>query len=232
MTFTTLTLPFCNIPLSISHYAFSALTCAVGQQLLNEYMPTDFYAWKPVRRSSFLAGRAAVKQWQKVFAETSFIVPKAVDGSPHWPDGWLGSISHCTDEAIAVLYFQREDIQPKALLGLGVDVEYLSQAKQLKATEDLLCVASERLLIRDQGYDLESELLVLFSIKESIYKAIYPSLRRFVDFLEVEVILLNSQGHWCARPRAALAKELDQKCELFGVFWQKQGKCYSVCGWV
>ncbi|WP_417552112.1 4'-phosphopantetheinyl transferase family protein [Marinomonas fungiae] len=228
MAFTSIILPFYNIPLVISHWSSAELNGAVRQQLMGNYLPTDFYTWRSARQTSFLAGRAAVMQWQDKFAKTSFIVPKGQDGSPQWPAGWLGSISHCSDEAIAVLYCQCEQSHPVDLKGLGVDLENLAQANQLVMSADLLGTASEHLLFQNLGFEQNEALLAIFSIKESIYKAIYPALQRFVDFLEVEIVMLTSEGYWQARPLSPIDKSLKGSSELFGIIWQTEDKLYSI----
>lgn len=41
--------------------------------------------------------------------------------------------------------------------------------------------------LQEAGVSIESELLLRFSLKESVYKAIHPFVRRYVSFHEVGI---------------------------------------------
>lgn len=229
MRFTSITLPVLKSELNVAHVVLGSVSNAQQQTLLKQYRPAEFEAWKPTRQSSFLAGRAAVQQWQTEYSKAIFAVPRQSDGSPLWPASWLGSIAHSRTEAVAVLHYCSPQVSPRPLRGIGIDVESVQEASMLAGSADLLAHQSEQKLFEDAGYAKEEALLAIFSIKESIYKAIYPSVKRYVDFLEVKIISIDRQGYWIGQMCSGLAQELYESSRISGRLWQEQEQLYSVC---
>jgi 4'-phosphopantetheinyl transferase EntD len=132
------------------------------------------------RRREFAAGRLlAHGLLDAVGAPRSPLLPDA-DRVPSWPSGVVGSITHCQSLcAVAVA--------PAAQWsGLGLDVE---PAAPMDAT--LL-----PMILRDAEFARIAALpaalrplggILVFSIKEAVYKAIYPQCRVFLDFRQVEL---------------------------------------------
>jgi len=139
------------------------------------------------RRREFAAGRLLARS---VLAEARAPVgPLLPDANrvPCWPTGIIGSITHCnTLCAVAVAAADAYD-------GLGLDVEpALPLDPQLlpMITND---VERERL----QGLPPELRPIggrLAFSIKEAVYKAIYPAARVFLDFHQVEILFEGDDG--------------------------------------
>jgi len=103
-------------------------------------------------------------------------VIKSTAGMPIWPDGIVGSLAHDATVAVAALARHSD------YLSLGVDVE---PAEPLAADLlELVTTSSERVTMRNA---LQGRLL--FSIKEAVYKAVYPLDRIFLDHHDVEVDL-------------------------------------------
>ena len=101
-------------------------------------------------------------------------------GMPVWPDGIVGSLAHDANVAIAAMAAQTE------FQSVGIDIE---PAEPL--APDLLSIiatAKERDRIEDDPFRGR----LLFSIKEAIYKAVYPVDRTFLDHHDVEVSLADS----------------------------------------
>ncbi len=99
---------------------------------------------------------------------------------PVWPAGVVGSITHTDGVAAAAV------CRIANLAGIGIDCERTG-----RLNSDLI----SRICHETERHDLESaglradHALVLFSAKESVYKCIWPHVRRFIDFLEVTVTL-------------------------------------------
>lgn len=120
-------------------------------------------------------------------------------------------------------------MSPRPLRGIGIDVESVQEASILAGSADLLAHQSEQKLFEDAGYAKKEALLAIFSIKESIYKAIYLSVKRYVDFLEVKIISIDCQGYWIGKMCSGLAQELYESSRISGRLWQEQEQLYSVC---
>jgi enterobactin synthetase component D len=123
----------------------------------------------PVRKREFIAGRAALRS---LLGEPVAIVPDD-RGAPMLPAGWVGSISHKGDRAAAL-------IAPAGDGFVGLDIELAAPPRQ--PIEKRILTARELERIRD-GRDVTLH----FAIKEAIYKAIDPMVRRYVGFTEVEL---------------------------------------------
>jgi 4'-phosphopantetheinyl transferase EntD len=102
------------------------------------------------------------------------------DRSPRWPDGVIGSLTH-TDIWCGVALAKREH----AALSLGIDMERLGSV----SPEVERRIFTERELRDNRSVDPS----IRFSAKESLYKAIYPLVRRFVGFGEVEIELTTAR---------------------------------------
>lgn len=123
----------------------------------------------PARRRELMAGRAALR---RLLGQD---VPIARDdrGAPVLPAGWVGSISHKGERAAAI-------IAPAEAGFVGVDLEVAAPPRQ--PIERRILTPREQQVIRD-GRDVT----LRFAIKEAVYKAIDPMVRRYVGFTEVEL---------------------------------------------
>jgi enterobactin synthetase component D len=133
----------------------------------------------PVRRRTWVGGRVALRlALERCALEAP---PVVVDdrGAPVLPAGVCGSISH--KEAMAVALVARE---PTARIGVDIELEgerTLDISSKVLTDDELREIADYSPAAR------EREVLLRFSAKESIYKAIDPFVRRFVGFREVAV---------------------------------------------
>jgi enterobactin synthetase component D len=121
------------------------------------------------RRRELIAGRTAIHQ----ILDGDHAVLSNDRGAPIVPAGYSGSISHKLTRAAALL-------APAEHGHVGVDLERKAPTK--------LDIAS-RILTPREARVAGAELLRVFAIKEAIYKAIDPMMRRYVGFQEVELVV-------------------------------------------
>lgn len=138
----------------------------------------------PARRRELVAGRAALHVTLAELAPALDEFPILADdrGAPVLPTGWCGSISHKGARAAAL-------IAPAGLARVGVDLERAAPSRQDIARWILTPREQETLEDRGRGATLR------FSIKEAIYKAIDPFVRRYVAFTEVELLVTEGIAH-------------------------------------
>ncbi|WP_322521668.1 4'-phosphopantetheinyl transferase superfamily protein [Guyparkeria halophila] len=67
-------------------------------------------------------------------------------------------------------------------MGVGVDVENFADADRARAMERLVIRGEEHLALPALGLDRRAALSVIFSAKESFFKAAFPVVCRFFDF--------------------------------------------------
>jgi enterobactin synthetase component D len=163
----------------------------------------------PARRREFVAGRAALHV-ALGDAGGDREAPILADdrGAPRLLPGWVGSVSHKGGLAAAL-------VAPAGDGWVGVDVELAAPPRADIARRIL--TPREQARVPDRG----RAVTLRFSIKEAIYKAIDPHLRRYVGFTEVELELAGEActvahalplaieaafcehaGHWLATARA------------------------------
>ncbi len=142
----------------------------------------------PKRQAEFFAGRFCAKYLMEADQGYSINVPISSDRSPKWPNEMTGSISHTDDSAVAVIY-KKEHLNSK--ISLGVDIQNLISTLQSESIQPLIAVTTELSLLKAHGYSSEYCTTLLFSAKESIYKAIYPHMYQILDFDDIKLSTIN-----------------------------------------
>jgi 4'-phosphopantetheinyl transferase EntD len=112
---------------------------------------------------------------------------------PVWPAGVVGSITHCTGYRGAAVA-RRGD-----LAALGIDAE--PHAALPEGVLEAVTVPAERLRLAELTgrHPAVHWDRLLFSAKESVYKAWFPLTRRMLGFEEAELTFDVSAGSFAAR---------------------------------
>lgn len=130
-----------------------------------------------LRRRTWLGGRAAMHEALSRLGVTPVAVPSDDRGAPILPAGLAGSITHKERVAAAL-------VAHESTARVGVDVEM-----DVPRSPDIgrrVLTADEMAEIAPMAEDERArEVLLRFSAKEAIYKALDPFVRRYVGFLEV-----------------------------------------------
>ena len=146
------------------------------------------------RRTEFRHGRYCARTAMQQLGVAPAAIAKGPDREPVWPSGIIGSITHTGSAAAAVVAKSTD------LAALGLDMEL---------TEPLTADLISMICLPEENPDKDGTRgKLLFSIKESIYKCLFPLINEYVDFLEMEVVLEEATMTFSARPRAA---RLDSK---------------------
>jgi enterobactin synthetase component D len=140
------------------------------------------------RRRTWAGGRAAMRQalarlGRGLDAATDAVSGIGTDdrGAPVMPPGVVGSITHKEDLAAALV---ASTMTEGARVGVDLEMDVvrpLDIARRVLTAGELEEIAS-----LDAG-ERAREVLLRFSAKEAVYKALDPYVRRYVGFLEVEV---------------------------------------------
>jgi phosphopantetheine--protein transferase-like protein len=104
-------------------------------------------------------------------------------GAPHLPAGIAGSISHKRRRAIAIAAAEPG-------LHLGIDLEERPTVASLERPSIARRILTERELDALASLDAlahREATLLHFALKEAVYKAIDPTVHRYVRFTEVEL---------------------------------------------
>jgi len=138
------------------------------------------------RLNDFKASRYCAKISLKQLGIEQFAVLINPNGSPSWPDGVIGSISHTRNLCVAAV------MKINGIKSIGIDVE---TAKPIDLEIlDLICSNKEIKRLKKQGDPMVLGK-VMFSIKESIFKCFHPAFGEWLNFKDVDLKLdlVNNQ---------------------------------------
>jgi 4'-phosphopantetheinyl transferase EntD len=143
------------------------------------------------RRQQFTAGRCLARAaWQR-FGVAPVALLNDEQRVPLWPAELVGTITH-TNIWCGVAVARKHTVG-----GLGADVEPATPLEL--GLWDRICRPEERAFLHAQPASLGALLAKgVFSAKESIYKALYPSVRVFLDFqsMHIELEPAPAPGLW------------------------------------
>jgi 4'-phosphopantetheinyl transferase EntD len=169
---------------------------AFGDDLAVEVFPEEQEAIARAvgkRQREFTTARACARAALARLGLPPMPIPRGEHGAPQWPAGVVGSITHCAGyRACAVA--RREDV-----VTIGLDAEPHGPLPD----RVLGTVASEQ----EQARLAELSAAVpgvhwdrlLFSAKESVYKAWYPLTGRWLGFSDAAVDFSPESGQFTAR---------------------------------
>lgn len=133
------------------------------------------------RQSEFLAGRYAATMAMKRLGVMCSHIPSGENRNPCWPIDIVGSITHKNSVAASVVA-KRDSVNC-----LGIDYEEWISPSVFRRIESSVINQKERALLDICGYSKEDAFTLIFSAKESLFKALYPSVRCYFSFSVAEV---------------------------------------------
>lgn len=155
------------------------------------------------RQAEFIAGRyAAMAALRSAGFSGATELAILKDRSPAWPTGFVGTITHTTDYVSAAVARSNE------VRALGRDTERLLDEATAQEIESQALSPVELKRMEVAGYDPALATSIVFSAKESLYKALAPIVKRFFDFSEAEVIGVETKTQ---KLRLALLADLDSE---------------------
>ncbi|WP_328764067.1 MULTISPECIES: 4'-phosphopantetheinyl transferase superfamily protein [unclassified Streptomyces] len=132
----------------------------------------------PSRRQEFATGRHCARQALGLLGVPPGPIARTEGGAPRWPDGTVGSMTHCAGYRAAAVARRRD------LLALGIDAE--PHAALPGDVRQAITLGSERVALADlaAAHPRIHWDRLLFSAKESVYKAWHPLTGRWLDFTD------------------------------------------------
>ncbi|GGL79256.1 4'-phosphopantetheinyl transferase [Streptomyces fumigatiscleroticus] len=140
------------------------------------------------RRREFAAVRSCARRAMEKLGVAPQPVLTGERGAPRWPSGLAGSMTHCDGYCAAAL------VRLADLACLGIDAE-----PDGPLPEDVLpavCLPEEARRLRRLAGDHPGVHFdrLLFSAKESVYKAWFPLTGQWLDFLEADIEISVDPG--------------------------------------
>lgn len=165
------------------------------------------------RQAEFLAGRLCARKALKMLTGISTVPGQRADRSPHWPASVCGSITHNQHRALAVVGRQ------ECIRSLGIDIETPLDPTQSNELAPIILGKTEHDRFLHLPQAQRSWLLTLtFSLKESLYKALYPLTKTQFYFEHAELLDWSSDGHAKLQLLYDLSDEFRANTKISGRF--------------
>jgi len=171
---------------NIKHYTHSLF------DQLNVNCPPSVKASVIKRQAEFLAGRYAARSSLlqiKPHITQPIEIKIGINRSPIWPQYFIGSITHSRSKAIAVSKQNYDLNDPKDYI--GVDVEDIIDVNLISEFERSIYTHRDRNIALTSDLPPNIVMTLIFSAKESLFKAIHPFVGEYFGFEKARVSKLD-----------------------------------------
>lgn len=161
------------------------------------------------RQAEYLASRWLVRSIAASCGIKNFILTNNPDRSPRWPTALTASLSHTGG-----MVFLLADPQKRLA---GNDTEQWMCRHTASQISGILMDEEEEKLLASVQLSPEQAVTLLFSLKESLYKALWPQVRQYIDFLQVRLLAIDEMHSTaCLQLKQTLSQGYTQ------------GRCFTV----
>jgi enterobactin synthetase component D len=146
-------------------------------------LPAELHEATAGRRLQFLAGRfCAMEALRRLDPRRPpSMVGRTERGTPMWPSGVVGSITH-TDGFVSAAVARADEAR-----SLGIDSERIVSSEQARRVSTHVSWPSELMLGREAGLDRLQSITLVFSAKEAIFKCLYPLIGAMFYYHDVRI---------------------------------------------
>ncbi|HET8791401.1 MAG TPA: 4'-phosphopantetheinyl transferase superfamily protein [Modicisalibacter sp.] len=142
----------------------------------------------PKRRMEFLAGRLCAREALHRLTGIAHVPVVAQTKAPVWPAGLVGSITHSGDLAAALV------APTRIYRGLGLDAENVLSNQRTQRLAGQILTPFEREWLATLPTDQHGHFATLaFSLKESLFKALFPLVGVRFYFQDAQLIAWDSE---------------------------------------
>ncbi len=192
--------PFCttpNIHWPFPHTQPAKLYLAATSFTRAHFTQTAFATWEisppetlltavNKRQAEFLAGRICAKTVLSHMGIAHHTINTDTERRPIWPSGIIGSITHTHNIAAAIV------APADKYLAIGLDYEQIVTHSSLEELSGTILTTKERAFLKTQRKnERHTYFSLVFSLKESLFKALNPITKVFFDFQAAQVMSLN-----------------------------------------
>jgi 4'-phosphopantetheinyl transferase EntD len=146
------------------------------------------------RQREFATARACARAALVRLGRSAVSVLPGPGGAPQWPEGVIGSITHCPGYRAAAVGLARD------IASLGVDAEP-NEALPDHDMLELIARGEERVRLGELAAEVPGICWdrLLFSAKESVYKAWFPLAQRWLGFESADIVINPHEGTFTVR---------------------------------
>jgi len=144
------------------------------------------------RVQDFSSGRAVAHKALRHLGAVPHPLLSSPQGSPLWPKGYVGSISHTKNAVGAVVGKQKAEGSENYLWGVGLDLEVAVPLPE--KLHDKILTSMEKEWIQSWAGSFPKELLAkaIFCLKEAAYKCMLPCGNEGLGFQDVSFSIVES----------------------------------------
>lgn len=176
------------------------------------------------RKAEFLAGRYCALRALELSGLPSTHIGIGSQRQPIWPEGVCGAISHTRQLAVAAVAYGTD------VYGVGVDVEEELTADAMGQVQSFVLNADEHSLLSSVSLRHEQLIALIYSVKESFFKAAFPLVRHYFDFDAISLLEIDiSKGECCFQINTSLHPVLRRGGQLRGRFSFPQIQGLNIC---
>jgi len=153
------------------------------------------------RKSEFFSGRYACKKTLEHMDITDHNVGIGKHRNPIWPNGIKGSITHTNTSALCAA---SDEVEVESI---GIDREHWLSQKSADNLKLHIISQSEESYLMGLGLSLNRLLTIIFSAKESVFKALYPFVEHYFDFHATSIVSISfftNQGEFVFKLHAPI----------------------------
>lgn len=179
-------------------------------------MPASIQRSVAKRQAEYLAGRLCARAALLQLDGTLAIPGIGEDRAPQWPAHICGSITHSNGRAAALVAVNSE------WSSVGIDLEnVLTDERAQRLAKEILTPAELQRMASAPAQYMAHLVTLTFSVKESLFKALYPLVQKRFYFEHAEVLSWSLNGAVRLRLLTDLStewyygRELDAQCCLF-----------------
>ncbi|MFJ3466475.1 4'-phosphopantetheinyl transferase [Pseudomonas sp. NPDC090201] len=175
------------------------------------------------RQAEFLAGRLCAREAMRQLDGRVHVPPIGDDRAPTWPADLCGSITHSTGWAAALVAHKRH------WRGLGLDVEQvMSSERAARLAGEILTADELQRMAQGPEHQVALRVTLTFSLKEALFKALYPIVLKRFYFEDAELLQWAEDGSARLRLKVDLSEEWHSGKELDAQFSVQDGQLLSL----
>jgi len=186
-------------------------------------IPDSLHDAAQKRQVEYRAGRYCAYGALETLGEAPCYPAIARSGAPIWPKGVVASLSHSHGKAVCVA------ARTESFRGVGVDIEPVISDQVAHKISRKIAHTCELGLLTDT-FGLGCAITIIFCAKESIYKAIFSTVKRYVDFHEMELDQICIDG-LIFRPAESVSRLLPHATSLYVSFVVQNETVLALCSY-
>lgn len=157
------------------------------KHLIGQSLPPSIELAVEKRKAEFVAGRYLARLALTALSAKTTSVGIGNNRCPIWPASFVGSISHNDEFAICMV------AASKKFTRIGIDIEEIAEQKVAEDIHRFILVGSEYQFISSSESPDPRVLTLIFSAKESLFKALYPEVGYYFDFNAAQIKEIDYQ---------------------------------------